>query len=408
MQAYLFRKQANSSPSKGNAVAQKKSGIETPFQFASQQHGDDHAQKNQTTQSPSGLQASNIVQRSKAEVQSDLKGNKYTHLTKWNSALKTAVSGSGVKQALSDVINTIVVAVAEDDENVKRKTYDDLRKLIQRYNMNNNIPYNQIDPGIVPVIAPREIQSTSEYIEYSDSPSYQGMTHEETAKGYNAIFSEAPQIELKDKKDNKQKIPVLNSFAQAGRAIRYQQFGKDTINPIPFSVQQGDTQTLFEYRNDYVANPLKEQDGSYLRDGQIGSWKELIDEIDSNTTVQDIINIIDGNVKTQATQIQLVVAGAMVADTKNGIKNWKIIMENLPPKTTIKNLLTTEYKGFVDSRSYKTDKQEKEQAIKLEGNDEMMKEGSIEEEHELIEVDGMLLDPWEYDEYMEYKMKVDF
>jgi hypothetical protein len=46
----------------------------------------------------------------------------------------------------------------------------------------------------------------------------------------------------------------------------------------------------------------------------------------------------------------------MIADTKNGIKNWVTIMRNLPGDTAIKMLLQTEYKGFVDSRSYKTTK----------------------------------------------------
>lgn len=397
MQAYLPRNQTNSAQLKGNAVAQKKSAIDPIFQLFDKQDAE----------RARPVLSSAIVQRTKADVQNDLKGNKYNGLAKWNSQINEALSGTNVTIALSNVItNTILTAVQTDDENTQRIVYDDLRKLINRYNNNNHA--FKIDANIVPSLPPRNIQSRSEYISGQDSPSYLGMSQEETVNNFNRIFSNKPQIVLKDKQDNSQSIPVLSSFAQAGRAIRYQQFAKESIPPNPFAVQQGDVHTLFEYRTDYVANPLRQQDEAYLRDGQIGSWAELIKQIDSTTTVQNIIDIINGKTTTQPTQIQSEVAGAMVADTKRGIQNWITIMNDIPGDTTIKNLLTTVYKGFVDSRSYKTDKQGTGSNMFLGGQDPMKEEIELEDDDKLYEIDGMLMDAWDYDEYMEYKMKVDF
>jgi hypothetical protein len=296
----------------------------------------------------------NTIQKTAQNVSDDIKNNKYPNLNAWHVELKNAADGYGVTEALTGVVNIIIGLLKKQDVSKQRAVYDDLKKLLIRYNnKNHRFP---IDLSIVPSLPAREIQTTSEYLSYPDSPSHSSMTQEEASHSFSHIFSGASTIPLQDQQGRGQNIPVVDSFAKAGRAIRYQQHAKEAITPIPFSVKQGDIHTLFEYRNDYVANPLRQHEGAYRRDGQIGSWSDIIKFIDSTTTIQNIIDIINGNVTTQATQVQLEVAGAMVADTKNGIKNWITIMKELPGDTTIKNLLDTEYKGFVDSRSYKTPK----------------------------------------------------
>lgn len=292
------------------------------------------------------------VQKTAKNVSDDINKSKYPNLADWYEDLKTAVEGKGVTVALTTVVRNIIGIVELQDESIQRGVYDDLRKLLGRYNNRNYA--NSIDTDIVPSLPAREIQATSEFLSYPDSPSQNGMTQDEAYSSFFQIFNETPTITLEDQKGKGQNIPVLDSFAKAGRAIRFQQHAKEKINPIPFSVQQGDTHTLFEYRQDYVANPLMKHEDAYRRDGQIGSWAALIKLIDSTTTIKNIIDIMNSDVTTQPTQIQLEVAGAMVADVKNSIKNWITIMNNLPGDTTIKKLLETEYKGFVDSRSYKT------------------------------------------------------
>jgi len=292
------------------------------------------------------------IQKNSQDVRRDLTNNKYPRLKNWHTNLVEAVTNPGVSKALPNLVTCIICSVAEKDESIRRGVYDDLRKLLNRYN-NNQIRY-RIDLSLVPTLPAREIETTSEYLCCPDSPTREEMTQQEALINFNHIFDSAPQITLEDQRGNGQIIPVLDNFAQAGRAIRYQQYAQQTINPIPFTVQQGDLFTLFEYRQDYVANPLIQQGDAYRRDGQIGSWAQLIKLIDSTTTIQDIINIINGNVTTQATQIQLEVAGAMIADNKNGIQNWITVMNGLPLNTPIKKLLETEYQGFVNSRSYQT------------------------------------------------------
>ncbi|MCR6650875.1 MAG: hypothetical protein NVV73_04960 [Cellvibrionaceae bacterium] len=293
-----------------------------------------------------------LVQRTAKNVADDIKGSKYPNLSRWYGSLRAAVEGKGVTVALTRVVERIVEDVAPEDVSIQRGVYDDLRKLLGRYNTKNYA--HSINLDTVPSLPAREIQATSEFLSYPDSPSHSGLTQEEASSGFFQIFNERPTITLQDQQGNNQSIPILDSFAKAGRAIRYQQYAKEKINPAPFSVQQGDIHTLFEYRQDYVANPLRQHEDAYRRDGQIGSWAALIRLIDVTTTIKNIIDIINNNVTTQPTQIQLEVAGAMVADVKNGIQNWITIMNNLPADTTIKKLLETEYKGFVDSRSYKT------------------------------------------------------
>ncbi|MCW2485166.1 hypothetical protein J5069_04560 [Candidatus Symbiopectobacterium sp. NZEC127] len=294
----------------------------------------------------------NTIQKTALNVSDDIKNNKYPSLKDWYSQLQNAVDGGGVTMALKTVVGNIIETVNTHDINIQRAVYNDLIKLLGRYNNHNNV--YPIDLRIVPILPAREIQATSKYLGYPDSPSHNSMTQEEASLSFFQLFEKAPTITLQDQQGRDQTIPVLDSFAKAGSAIRYQQYAKEKIDPIPFSVQQGDIHTLFEYRYDYVANPLRPAEDAYRRDGQIGSWADIIKLIDSTTTIQDIINIINNDVTTQATQIQLEAAGAMIADNKQGIKNWITVMKNIPGDTLIKNLPDTEYKEFINSRSYKT------------------------------------------------------
>jgi hypothetical protein len=385
MYAQVEKSKENRGRPVANAVAQKKSSLKQGFGFVDNRHealvqrklqehkssifesrdllSDSTTQRLSFNEDPAEFPIKktklatinlNTIQKTAKNVSDAIKNDKYPSLKKWYAELKKAVDGSGVTEALTIVVQEIFNIVREEDVSIQRAVYDDLKKLLNRYN-NKNHRY-PIKLSIVPSLPAREIQATSEYLSYPDSPSHNSMTQEEASRSFSQIFNESSTITLQDQQGRGQTIPVVDSFAKAGRAIRYQQYANETIAPIPFSVQQGDTHTLFEYRHDYVANPLRQREDAYRRDGQIGSWADIIKLIDSTTTIQNIINIINGNVTTQATQVQLEVAGAMVADTKNGIKNWITIMKGLPGGTTIKNLLNTEYAEFVDSRSYKTPK----------------------------------------------------